>query len=255
MKISRDSREFLENLRIYLFSSGKNEKEIEEIIGELEDHLYEAERDGKNVGDIIGKMPKEYMEQIANEMSVDIKGLLKYIPIIVIGAFSYILMGDAIRGELEYSLIDMIGYPFISLFTLLLTSVLFKYVASNKISKIKEWIMFGIVGSTPLALFMTLIFLDRYYDTPTIQFGVIGNIIAIVFSILVFVGVAIWSKTWVSIILPIILFLPEFVISKTNLQESTKVILIGIIVTVCFVIYTLTVIKLEKNNVKKLTEQ
>jgi hypothetical protein len=40
MKLSRESRDFLENLRLYLFSSGKNEKEMEEIIEELEDHLY-----------------------------------------------------------------------------------------------------------------------------------------------------------------------------------------------------------------------
>ncbi len=250
MKISSESREFLVNLRIYLFSSGKNEKEIEEIVEELEDHLFEAQQNGKNVEDIIGKTPKEYMEQIANEMPIDIKGLLKYIPIIVIGAFSYILMGDAIRGELEYSLIDMIGYPFVVLFSLLITSVLFKYVASNKISKIKEWLTFWVVGSTPMALFIALIFLERYYNTPTIQFGAIGNFIAIVLSILVFVGISVWSKTWISIILPIILVLPEFIINKSSLEESTKVILSGIIVLVCFGIYALTVIKLEKNKDK-----
>ncbi|TKC17106.1 HAAS domain-containing protein [Robertmurraya kyonggiensis] len=255
MKISKDSREFLENLRLYLFSSGKNGKEIEEIIGELEDHLFEAEKNGKNVEDIIGKTPKEYMEQIANEMSIDIKGLLKYIPIIVIGAFSYILLGDAIRGELEYSVFEMVGYPFIFLFSLLLTSVLFKYVASNKISKIKEWFMFGVMGSTPLVLFIALIFLDRFYHTPAIQLGVVGKVIAIILPILVFVGIAIWSKTWVSIVLPIILFFPEFILDRTDLVESTKLTVSGIIVPVCFVAYALIVMKIEKNKEKKLTEQ
>jgi hypothetical protein len=254
MKISKGSLEFLENLRLYLFSSGKNENEIEEVIAELEDHLYEAEKNGKNVEDIIGKTPKEYMEQLANEMSMDSKGLLKYIPIIVVGAFSYILMGDAIRGQLEYSLIDMIGYPFIILFTLLFTSVLFKYVASNKISKIKEWLIFGIVGSAPVGLFIVLIFLNRYYDTTTIQFGDIGIFTAIVFSILVFVGISIWSKTWISIILPIILFLPEFIINKTSIQESTQLVLTSIIVPVCFGIYLLTVARSETNKEKRLNK-
>ncbi|MCI3926824.1 hypothetical protein MO973_42300 [Paenibacillus sp. TRM 82003] len=248
MEISIESREFLNNLRLYLFSSGKNEKEIEEIIGELEDHLFEAEQKGKNVEEIIGKTPKEYMEQIANEMPIDVKGLLKYIPIIVLGAFSYIFMGDAIQGELEYSVVDMIGYPSILLFSLLLTAVLFKYVASNKISKIKEWLLFGIVGCTPMALFMALIFLNRYYHTPTIQFGVIGNMIAIAFSILVFVGIALWSKTWMSIILPIILFSPEFIINKSNLEVSAKEILSAIIVPVCFGAYALTILKSGKSS-------
>lgn len=246
MTISKESREFLENLRLYLFSSGKNEKEIEEIIGELEDHLSEAEQNGKSVEDIIGKSPKAYMEQLANEMPIDFKGLIKYIPIIVIGGFSYILMGDVIRGELEYSILDMIGYPFIFLFSLLLTSVLFKYLASNKISKIKEWILLGTVGSTPIALFIAVILLNRSYDIPTIQFGAIGSFVAIVISALVFVGIAIWSKTWTSIIIPALLLLPKYIISQMSLQESTKVISGSVSVLVCITIYLLIVMKMEK---------
>lgn len=247
MNISKESRDFLENLRVYLFSSGKNEKEIEEMIEELEDHLYEAEKNGKSVEDIIGKTPKEYMGQLANEMSFDFKGLLKYIPIIILGAIPYILMGDAIRGEIKYSLLDLIGYPFIFIFALFLTTVLFKYVASNKISKIKEWLLFGIIGMTPMLLINALIFLNRYYDTPIIQFGTAGNVIAIAMSILVFIGIALWSKTWVTIILPIILFLPEILLNMTNLQESTKLILNGTIIPLCVGIYLLIVFKIEKN--------
>lgn len=246
MTISKESQEFLENLRLYLFSGGKNEKEIEDIIGELQDHLSEAERNGKSVEDIIGKSPKAYMAQLANEMPFDFKGLLKYIPILVIGGFSYILMRDAIRGELEYSILDMIGYPFIFLFSILITSVLFKYVASNKISKIKEWVIFGTVGFAHIALFIAVILLNRYFDTPTIQFGASGSIAAIVFSALVFVGIAIWSKTWTSIIVPVLLFLPKYVIYQTSLQESTKLLASSIIVLVSITIYLLIVIKLEK---------
>ena len=40
--LSKESRKFLGDLRVYLISSGKNEKETNEIIGELEDHLMEA---------------------------------------------------------------------------------------------------------------------------------------------------------------------------------------------------------------------
>jgi len=250
MEISSESRAFLENLRVYLFSSGKNEKEIEEIVGELEDHLYEAEQNGKNVQDIIGKTPKAYMAQIAKEMPIDLKGLLKYIPIIMLGAIAYILMGDAVRGELEYSLFKMMGSLFIILFSLFLTSVLFKVVAGNKNSKTKEWFIFGIVGSTPIALFIALLFLDKHFDTPTIEFGVIGYVSAIVFSFLVFIGIAIWSKTWISVILPIILLLPQLIINSSSFQDSTKVVLRLTIVPVCFAIYALTVMKWEKTKAK-----
>ncbi|MFT8322114.1 MAG: hypothetical protein ABF649_14540 [Bacillus sp. (in: firmicutes)] len=246
MNISQESRSFLEDLRLYLFSSGKNEKEAEEIISELEDHLYVAEKDGKKVDDIIGNTPKAYMEQLANEMSFDFKAVLKYIPIIILGAFSYIVMGDALQGGIKYSLLRITGYLFIFLFVLLLISVVFKYVASNKISKTKERLLFALLGIMPTILFIGLIYLDRYYDTTMISFGKAGNIAAILFSILVFVGISIWSKTWVSIILPILLFLPEFLLNKTSFQESTQLIVTSLVTFVGIGIYFLIVKNKEK---------
>ncbi|SMO45710.1 HAAS domain-containing protein [Melghirimyces algeriensis] len=246
MSISKESREFIEDLRLYLISSGKNEKEIEEIAGELEDHLYEAEKDGKDINDIIGKTPREYMEQLANEMSFDFKGLLKFIPVTILGAISYILMGDALRGEMEYSLLDLIGYPFIFLFTLFLSATSFKYVASNEISKTKEWLIFWIVGSTPTVLFLAFIYWNENYDPVTYQVGTVGNVIAIVLSILIFIGISIWNKSWVFIIIPAILFLPQVLIEQTSLEENTKVILTGIFIPVCIMVYSLIVIRREK---------
>ncbi|ERI10031.1 HAAS domain-containing protein [Aneurinibacillus aneurinilyticus] len=254
MNLSKKSIDFLENLRAYLFSSRKNEKEIEGIIREVEDRLYEAEKNGENVDDIIRKASKEYMAQLTNEMSSDFEGLIKFIPIMILGAMSYILMGDAIRGEIEYSLLDLIGYPFIFLFSLFLTVALFKYATSNKIPKIKEWLIVGILGITPMILSLLLFYLNSYYELSVIQVGVVGNVIAIVVSSLVFIGIAIWSKTWVTIILPIILFLPEILINMTNLQESTKLILNSIFIPLCvgsfFVIYVLILWKMEKNKTR-----
>ncbi|NME99351.1 HAAS domain-containing protein [Aneurinibacillus aneurinilyticus] len=254
MNLSKKSIDFLENLRAYLFSSRKNEKEIEGIIREVEDRLYEAEKNGENVDDIIRKASKEYMAQLTNEMSSDFEGLIKFIPIMILGAMSYILMGDAIRGEIEYSLLDLIGYPFIFLFSLFLTVALFKYATSNKIPKIKEWLIVGILGITPMILSLLLFYLNSYYELSVIQVGVVGNVIAIVVSSLVFIGIAIWSKTWVTIILPIILFLPEILINMTNLQESTKLILNSIFIPLCVgsfsVIYVLILWKMEKNKTR-----
>ena len=130
MNLSRESEHFLENLRVYLISSGKKEQEIQAITEELEDHLCEAEKNGKNIDDIIGKSPKEYMDQIASEMSFDLKGLIQYIPIVMLGAFAFILTVKVIRGALEFSMIEAIGYPFIFLLYLLITALIFKYVPS-----------------------------------------------------------------------------------------------------------------------------
>lgn len=251
MNISKESYDFLENLRLYLNSSGKKEKEVEEIIDELEDHIQEAEKNGKNVKEIIGMTPKEYMKQVANEISFDYKGLIKYIPMLVLGAFSYILVGDAIHGEIKYSLLDLIGYPFIFILVLFLTAVLFKYVASNKISKMKEYLIFYFFSFIPIALFISLIVIDKYYKSPVVYFGTAGSVVAIVVSILVFIGLAIWNKTWVTIIFPIILFLPQILLNMTRLQEPTKSIIAFIFILLCVGIYARIVLRIEKNKEKR----
>ncbi|WP_026672405.1 HAAS domain-containing protein [Alkalihalobacterium bogoriense] len=244
MGISVESREFLQNLRLYLISSGKNENEIEEIIGELEDHFQEAERDGKSVEDIIGKTPKEYMEELAGEMPIDVKGLLKFVPIVFVGAISYIVMGDAIRGELEYSVIQLIGYPVVFLISMLLTLFLFKYIASTKVAKVKEWFLFFVVGGTPLVLFVALIFLNRGIDSPTVQIGSVGSFIAVALAIIVFIGISIWSKSWIAVILPTLLFLPEFIITHSDFHEDTKIMLSGAKMVAVLVVF-LIMMRLE----------
>ncbi|GIN86768.1 membrane protein [Heyndrickxia sporothermodurans] len=237
MYISTESRGFLENLRVYLFSSGKNEKEINEIIEELEDHLYEAEKNGKNIEDIIGKSPKEYMEKVANEISFDLKGLTKYIPIVMLGAFTFIITGKAIRGVLEFSIIDLVGYPLIFLLYLLTTAIVFKYVSSRRLSKIKEQIVLGITGIFPVVLFMALLYLKNSINTNTIEFGMIGNIVAIICGTIIFIWIAVWSKSLATIIIPILLFLPEVFINLTALPDKTKTILNATIPFVLIGIY------------------
>jgi hypothetical protein len=245
MELSKQSGEFLKNLRVYLFSSGKNEKEIEDIICELEDHLREAEGKGKNVTDIIGKSPKVYMEQIAQEMSIDIKGLVKYLPIIMFGSLAYIILGDALRGELEYSLLEMIGYPLILVLFLILISISFKYLAVTQ-PNFKHWLVFGFLGAAPLTLFLGLYYLNRKIETVSITFGTGGHIAAIILTISLFIALALWSKTWISIIIPLILFLPEFIINQTNLEESTKLIISGLAMPILMGVYFLVMLKMEK---------
>ncbi|MFD9625270.1 hypothetical protein [Peribacillus muralis] len=65
--LSNESQLFLENLRLYLFSSGKKTEEVEDIMEELAAHLFEAERNDKSVEHIIGRSPKEYMKLLSDE--------------------------------------------------------------------------------------------------------------------------------------------------------------------------------------------
>lgn len=65
---------------------------------------------------IVGRSPKEYMEQLSDEMSVDFMGWLKYIMMILIGAFSYWIIAKAINGGIEFSMWEIIGYPLLAYF-------------------------------------------------------------------------------------------------------------------------------------------
>ncbi|QST00407.1 hypothetical protein IMZ31_02085 [Pontibacillus sp. ALD_SL1] len=246
MQISRESQEFLKNLRVYLLSSGKNEQEINDIVEELEDHLHEAEKNGKDVDEIIGQSPKEYMNQLADEMPLDLTSVLKYIPIIILGGFSFILMEDAIRGNLEYSLLEIIGYPSGLLINLFLIGAAFKYLASTKLSATKQWLILSIVGMVPTALFVGIYYLDRFIETPAFQLGTFGVASAVVVSISVFIGIAVWSKSWVTIIIPLLLFLPKVLIDMTSIEGDTKLIVNSILPFLLVGLYLLIVSKKEQ---------
>lgn len=246
MKLSKKSQTFLEDLRLYLVASGKDEREIEDIVSELEDHLYEAEKDGKDVDHLIGKSPKEYMEQIAGEMSFDKKGWLKYIPVLILGVYAYILLGEAIRGGVQYSLLKIAGDFFIIIISLLLFSGVAKYIASHRLSKFKEGMLFALLGIMPISLFVGVIFLDHAIDSPEIIFNQTGNILTVVLCIGLFIGMALWSKTSVPIIIPAILYLPEGLLGLTDLRLETRLITQNILVFSGLIIFFFIIFKKER---------
>lgn len=223
-KLSKKSNDFLENLRVYLFSSGKNAKEINEIIEELEVHLIEAEKRGKSIEHIIGHSPKEYMDQISNEMAIDIKQWIKFIPIIIFGAFSITIVSDLLEGTLSYSLLEIFGFLSIAVLFLAGTSIAFRYISSKSLSPSKQFFILFMLSAFPMGLFMGLIFLNQAYATPVIEFGMFGTIMIGVLTFFFIIGISLWSKTW---ILPIViawLELPELLLRTTNMAEPTRLL-------------------------------
>ncbi|UOQ48946.1 hypothetical protein MUN88_02055 [Gracilibacillus caseinilyticus] len=246
MKLSAKSTDFLENLRLYLFSSGKNTNESDEIIEELESHLYEAEKAGKNVDDIISMSPKAFMEQIADEVPFDLLNLLKYVPIIFLGGFSYILLGQVIIGDVSYSIIQLIGYPLILLSFLLITSVLFRMIASRNLTQVTEWLLISLPGILVISFFIGLHYLNDYVHSPVILFGDSAAIVTAILAICILIAIALWSKTWFSIIIPIILFLPEAAVRMTAFPENTKLIITSVLTFVLLYIITVTTTRKKK---------
>ncbi|WP_339164155.1 hypothetical protein [Siminovitchia sp. FSL W7-1587] len=62
--LSDKSKAFIENLRLYLVTSGKKQKEINELIDELKVHLIEAEKQGKSIDEMIDCTPEQYMNSL-----------------------------------------------------------------------------------------------------------------------------------------------------------------------------------------------
>ena len=228
MQLTKKSEDFLGNLRIYLISSGKNEKEVDEIVGELEDHLVEAEKHGKSVEEVTGLTPKQYMDQISKEMDMDYKSIFNYIVMIVLGALSFIVLGDALTGDLEYSLFVLIGYPLVVIGFLFCTAAAFKYVSSHQVSKVREWTLFFILGGVPIVFFAGLLFLGQIIETPAVVMEGMARVLALLLAIAVIIGVSLWSKTWIMIILAILLNGPDMLIQQSSFSEETKLILTGI---------------------------
>lgn len=246
VKLSEESKTFIENLRVYLFSSGKNFEEIEEMIEELESHLYESERRGKPIEKIIGKSPKEYMEMISNEMINDYRTWMKYIFLIIIGAFSIKIMSDLSQGTLSYSVLEMTGYLIIAAIFIFTILKGFKSIAVMKQSRWKQIGILLLIVLLPSLLFFGLIFLNNRIDTPVIYFGHISSMIIGVITALFLIGMSLWAKTWLLIVVVSFISLPGFILRQTSFSLETQLLLESVIMFGGIGIYLWLSTKFEK---------
>lgn len=242
MELSEKSRQFLENLRIYLFATGKPEAMIDEIVEELADHLFEAEKRGKSVDHVIGKTPEVYMKELAMEMERDYKELAKYGVIIMLGYFAFVITGDVIRNEVSYSWFSFIGYPFVAAVLLFTMMKMFKYLASRPVTKKKEWFLFSIFGACSILSFFGLSLLDRLYGEAVMTSNGIASMILFILAVAIFIGLAIWAKTWVTIIVPALLFIPETITQYFFIGDSVAQIFANVISIVGVAFYLIYIL-------------
>ncbi|WP_067730820.1 HAAS domain-containing protein [Oceanobacillus damuensis] len=246
VELSEESKKFLEDLRVYLFSSGKSESEIKELAEELEDHFVEAEKNGKSIEHIIGHSPKDYMDQLAAEMSVDYKTWSKYIPLIIIGAFSFVIISDLFEGTLSYSLLEIFGFIGITLFFLAGTSFIFRYVSGNNLNRKQEFAILFILGILPTALFVCLILLNSKIDTPIVHFGMADTIIIAIVTFIFLTAFSIWTRSWVLIVFIALLNLPDFLLGLTSMSESLRLTASTLTTFAGLAIYLLLVSRMAK---------
>src|SRR5690625_4319697 len=195
-ELSIQIEDFLDNLRLYLFSSGKKPNDIQEIVEELEVHLYEAEQKGKPIEKIIGKSPKEYMEMVSDEMSLDYPSWIKYILLIVIGSFSFKILPDVLNGNLAYTVLEISGHIIIAAIFIASILIGFKHTSKTNPSVKKQIFILVPVMIIPMFLFLGLIYLNEAVDTPIIYFGNIASIILELLTVLFLIVFSIWAETW-----------------------------------------------------------
>lgn len=244
---SEKSKTFLENLRIYLFSTGKKADEIEEIVNELEIHLHEAEKNGKPIEKIIGTTPKEYMEMISNEMVIDYRTWFKYICLIIFASFSIKIFPDLLEGTLSYSVLEVVGHIVIVVIFIASIFTCFKYISTTDPSIKKLGIILISISILPIALFVGLIYLNRTIATPIIHFSLTGSLIIGVVAALILIGTSFWAKTWVIMIVVALLTLPNYFLDLTSLKYETQRIIGWLITCVGMIIYIWVSSKLTKS--------
>ncbi|MFG6147390.1 HAAS domain-containing protein [Halobacillus sp. B23F22_1] len=247
-QLSTKSQKFLEDLRVYLFSSGKNSDEIEEITEELEVHLREAEKHGKPIEKVVGTSPKEYMEMISAEMVIAYRTWFKYICLIILGSFSITIFPDLMEGSLSYSVLELVGHLIIAALFIAAVFTGFKYLAASHASFNKQVFLLGGIALLPIVLFVGLIYFNRVIDTPIIYFGQPGSLVIGIIATLVILGVSIWAQSWILVFIVALITLPDYFLSLTSLHQETQFIIQPLIVIVGFAVYLWLSHQAENNN-------
>lgn len=242
LQLSKKSQDFLENLRLYLFSSGKNSDEIDDIVGELATHLSEAEQNGKSIENIIGQSPKEYMNMVSNEMRIDYQAWIKYICVILLSSFSFTVFSDLLKGNLSYSVLDIFGHVLIGVLFIASVMLGFKYISTVGPSSSKQGLVLVGIAILPIALFVGLIYLNKAIDTPIIHFSHTASLLFGLIMSLFIIGVSIWAKTWALFIIIALLILPDYVLNLTSLSSETTFVVSSLISfggIACYMLYCL----------------
>ncbi|MBM7662297.1 putative membrane-anchored protein [Bacillus mesophilus] len=241
--LSKQSDQFLIELRLYLLSKGKNEKEVNEITEELEVHLMEAELEGKDVRHIIGESPKQYMKSIGESMSTDYRQMVGLIPMMILLLAAYFSFGPALEDSFSLSkgiiLIAIVGGMIgLVIYSFLLFKVLPKFLHS-------KWGYMLTIGTsflvTGLGVIVLLWYREQGFQSVYIATPFQNNVIILV-CIAIFIASALYTKTWFTILVPLFLslgpiasrFIPEDIDKNPTYIFYTILILVVITAIVIF---------------------
>lgn len=235
--LSKESEQFLVELRFYLISKGKNDNEINEVTEELEDHLLQAEAEGKDVQQIIGQSRKQYMESIGDSMKTDFRQILVLAPMMVLLLAAYLSIGSAIEGRFSLSKEILILAVVASFLGILIYSLLFfKVIPKVFQSKWGYFVIFGTISLvTGLGVVILLWYHKQGFEPTFVATPFQNNLIAIICTI-IFILSAIYTKTWITIIIPFFMsldplanrFIPEEINQNPTYITYTVLLVLAI---------------------------
>ncbi|MFD1032957.1 HAAS domain-containing protein [Metaplanococcus flavidus] len=253
MVLSKDSQEFIANLRLYLMTSGKKDSEIKEIAEELRGHLEDAESRGKKLDTVTGGSPEAYIKNISNEMTTDFYGIIKQMPMFILLLIAYFITGSAVRGDLSFSLLKLIAFPLIGGAGICAYIYAARQMATKSWSKKKELTIFISIQLITVGLMSAVLFLDIFYFEPFyIPSREVMWIIAAI-GVLIFIIGAIWSKTWITVIIPLFLISPDFIMTFLEVDEMTGLYInLGSMITLFLLLMLHLLIQNKKQNPHKV---
>ncbi len=245
MTLSTESTRFLEDLKVYLLASGKNEQATNEIVHELEDHLIEAEADGKSVRAITGDSPAAYIQSISHEMAFDSKQAFWTIMQVYLGASSFLYLQNLLNGTTTYSILLVGGFLLISAVYLTTLALLFRKDALRDTAR-PRLLRYGIHGSVHLLLIVGLLIVNGLIDSPKITLSPsVGWLIGAL--LIAWILITAWkTKTWILPIAVFVFFVPQLLLLFVfNLSEITAVLVSYVLTSITIAV---TFIRSSKNS-------
>ncbi|MFZ7102057.1 MAG: DUF1129 family protein [Peptococcaceae bacterium] len=204
--LSKKSEQFLAELRMYLISRGKNDAEINEIAEELHDHLLQAEKEGKDVAHIIGESSQNYMKTIGRAMKTDFHEMAGLVPMVILLLAAYFSFVPALKGVFSLSEAILLialtaGILGMIVYGVLLFKVFPKFLNSR-------WLYILTMGTVFLVTGLgvsILLWYQRQGFKPFFIATPLQNNLIIVLCIIIFIASAVYTKAWISIIIPILM--------------------------------------------------
>ena len=166
----------------------------------------EAEAAGKDVSHIIGQSPKKYMKSIGESMKTDYRQLAGLVPLFMLLMAAYLSIGPAIEGNFSVSegtiwlglIMGAIGFLGYGLF-------LFKLFPKYLHSKWSYVFLTGIsIVVTGLLVAVMFWFRAQGFESVFVASPAQNNLI-IILCALIFIGAALYTKTWFTILIPLFL--------------------------------------------------